>query len=103
MSLKSLDLFSSMAWQIVTNGAYRSIENRATVNSMKERLSIATIYNPKIDRHMGPAPSLITPQSPTLFRRIGVVDYFRGLLARELYEKSYLEVLRTEPLEAQNN
>ena len=98
-----IDLFSSMIWQMVTNGAYRSIEHRATVNSIKERLSIATFYNPKLDGDMGPAPSLVTPQSPALFKRIGVAAYYRGLMERELYGKSYLEVMRTETIAGQNN
>ena len=41
-----------MVWQIVTNGAYRSIEHRATVNSIKERLSVATFYSPKLNEDM---------------------------------------------------
>ncbi|XP_059624006.1 protein SRG1-like [Cornus florida] len=80
--------------EIVTNGAYRSIEHRATVNSVKERLSIATFYNPKYDGEMGPAPSLITPQTPEAFKRVAVADYFRGLFARELNGKSYLDAMR---------
>ena len=92
-----------MAWQIVTNAAYRSIEHRATVNSIKERLSVATFYSPKLNGDMGPAPSLVSPDSPSLFKRIGVADYFKGLFSRELHGKSYLEVLRTETGEAQNN
>ncbi|XP_048132571.1 protein SRG1-like [Rhodamnia argentea] len=80
--------------EIVTNGTYRSIEHRATVNSMKERLSIATFYSPKVEGEMGPAPSLITQDKPPLFKRIGVADYFKGLFSRELQGKSYLDIMR---------
>ena len=83
--------------------AYRSIEHRATVNSVQERLSIATIYSPKLEGDMGPAASLVTPYSPARFKRIGVADYFRGLFAREVYGKLYLDVLRIETEEAKNN
>ncbi|GMP72005.1 hypothetical protein CsSME_00030204 [Camellia sinensis var. sinensis] len=88
---------------IVTNGTYRSIEHRAVVNSSKERLSIATFYNPRLDREMGPAPSLITPQTPARFKRIRVQDYFTGLFAQELHGKSYLDVMRIENEESQNS
>ncbi|CAL5412432.1 unnamed protein product [Camellia sinensis] len=81
---------------IVTNGAYRSIEHRAVVNSSKERLSIATFYSPRLDGEMGPAPSLVTAQTPARFKRITVQDYFAGYLARELQGKSYLDVMRIE-------
>ncbi|KAJ0082916.1 hypothetical protein Patl1_10085 [Pistacia atlantica] len=80
--------------EIVTNGAYSSIEHRATVNSTKERLSIATFYSPNTNRDMGPAPSLITPENPALFKRISVADYYKGYFSRELQGKSYLDGLR---------
>ncbi len=85
-----------MVLQIVTNGTYRSIEHRATVNSTKERLSIATFLNPKLDGDLSPAPSLISPNTPALFKRIGVADYFKGLFSRELSGKSYLDVMRIQ-------
>ncbi|KAI4313624.1 hypothetical protein L6164_026587 [Bauhinia variegata] len=80
--------------EVVTNGTYPSIEHRATVNSEKERTSIATFYTPKMDGDMGPAPSLISAERPALFRRIGVEDFFKGFLSRELKGKSYLDSLR---------
>ncbi|KAF8008403.1 hypothetical protein BT93_K2169 [Corymbia citriodora subsp. variegata] len=83
--------------EIVTNGNYRSIEHRATVNSMKERLSVATFYSPNLEGEMGPTPSLITSGKPALFRRVGVADYFRGFYSRELQGKSYLDIMRTIP------
>ncbi|XP_060191256.1 oxoglutarate-dependent flavonoid 7-O-demethylase 1-like [Lycium barbarum] len=82
--------------EIVTNGAYRSIEHRAMVNNEKERLSIATFYNTKLDGQIGPAPSIISAKNPAKFRSIGAADYFRGLFARKLDKKSYLDVLRIE-------
>ncbi|GMJ07549.1 SENESCENCE-RELATED GENE 1, senescence-related gene 1 [Hibiscus trionum] len=80
--------------EIITNGIYKSIEHRATVNSDKERISVAAFCSPSLDGKMGPAPSLITPQTPPLFRRIGVADYFKGFYSRELRSKSYLDTLR---------
>ncbi|KAG8385355.1 hypothetical protein BUALT_Bualt03G0034500 [Buddleja alternifolia] len=58
--------------EIVTNGAYRSIEHRATVNTKKERLSIATFHSPNLDCDIGPAPSLVAPETPAKFRRTTV-------------------------------
>lgn len=80
--------------QIVTNGIYRSVEHRATVNSKKERLSIATFYSPNVEGDVGPAPSLVSPQTPPNFITISVADFFKGLFARKLDGKSYVDVLR---------
>ncbi|GMJ07550.1 SENESCENCE-RELATED GENE 1, senescence-related gene 1 [Hibiscus trionum] len=79
--------------EIVSNGIYQSVEHRATVNSVKERVSIAIFYNPNLDGDMGPAPSLITPQTPPLFNRLRVDDFYKGYLSRELRGKSYVDTL----------
>ncbi|MBA0868798.1 hypothetical protein Goshw_018923 [Gossypium schwendimanii] len=89
--------------EIVSNGVYPSIEHRATVNSVKERLSIVTVYSPRLDGELGPAPSLLSPQTPPLFKRIGVADYFKGLYTRELHGKSYVDYLRIQPHETNTN
>ncbi|KAL1164301.1 hypothetical protein V6Z11_A06G060600 [Gossypium hirsutum] len=83
--------------EIVSNGVYPSVENRAAVNSVKERLSIVTLYSPRLDGDMGPAPSLLSPQNPPLLKRIGVADYFKCLFTFELRGKSYVDVLRIQP------
>ncbi|RVW95250.1 Codeine O-demethylase [Vitis vinifera] len=89
--------------EIFSNGIYKSIEHRAVVNSVKERLSIATFYNPQMDAEIGPVPSLITPEFPALFRRVGVADYVKKLFSRELGGKSYLEALRIDGKEEGQN
>ncbi|XP_057422254.1 protein SRG1-like [Lotus japonicus] len=82
--------------EIVTNGIYKSIVHRATVNSGKERLSIATFYSPRHDAEIGPAASLVNEQTPARFKRIGLKEFLRNLFARKLDGKSYLDALRVE-------
>ncbi|KZV35789.1 hypothetical protein F511_39596 [Dorcoceras hygrometricum] len=81
--------------EIVTNGAFRSVEHRAVVNTKQERLSVVTFLSPKMEGDLGPAPSLVTAETPANFKRISVSDYFKGLFARELVGKSYLDSMRT--------
>ncbi|XP_027343295.1 uncharacterized protein LOC113855864 [Abrus precatorius] len=82
--------------EMITNGIYRSIEHRATVNSDKERLSIATFYSPSLESILGPVPSLVTPNTPAVFKRISVKEYSEGYLSRELRGKSYLDSMRIQ-------
>ncbi|KAK7260560.1 hypothetical protein RIF29_26709 [Crotalaria pallida] len=82
--------------EIMTNGIYRSIEHRTVVNSKKERLSIATFYNPGYEAVIGPAPSLVTPESPALYKTISVPDYYKGYLAKELRGKSFINSMRNQ-------
>ncbi|KAK7307018.1 hypothetical protein VNO77_39704 [Canavalia gladiata] len=82
--------------EILTNGIYRSIEHRATINSEKERISIATFHRSQMNKIIGPIPSLVTPERPTLFRQIVVGDYYKMFFSRELQGKSFLDVMRIQ-------
>ncbi|KAL9437988.1 hypothetical protein AB3S75_023787 [Citrus x aurantiifolia] len=82
--------------EIITNGKYRSIEHRVTVNSVQERLSIGTFYYTRYDGEVYPASSLISEKAPALFRRLTVEEYLSGRFAQELRGKSYLDVLRIQ-------
>ncbi|CAJ1957736.1 unnamed protein product [Sphenostylis stenocarpa] len=82
--------------EIITNGIYRSIEHRATVNSEKERLSLGTFYSPRHDVEIGPWKSLITEETPPQYKRIRVDQYFKEFFARKLEGKSYRDAMRME-------
>ncbi|KAM6552271.1 hypothetical protein CsatB_002079 [Cannabis sativa] len=82
--------------EIVSNGTYKSIEHRATVNSSKERLSVATFYSSKLDSELGPALSIIGPENPAIFRRVPIENYFKEFFARKLSGKSYLDFMKVE-------
>lgn len=60
----------------------------------QERISISTFYKARYEEH--PASSLISEETPALFRRVTVEEYLRGRFARVLREKSCLDVLRIQ-------
>ncbi|KAK7407471.1 hypothetical protein VNO78_09422 [Psophocarpus tetragonolobus] len=82
--------------EIMTNGIYRSIEHRGTVNSEMERISIAAFHSPRLNEVVGPAQSLITSERPATFNSISVVDFYKRYLSRELQGKSHIGVLRIQ-------
>ncbi|XP_010057211.2 protein SRG1 [Eucalyptus grandis] len=86
--------------EIMTNGIYQSIEHRAAVNAVKERVSIATFFSPRMDAEIGPMQSLIAPETPALFRRITVAEHLKGYLTSELQGKAYLDAMRIRHEEA---
>ncbi|KAI3865619.1 hypothetical protein MKW98_024471 [Papaver atlanticum] len=80
--------------EIMTTGIYRSVDHRAVVNSTKERLSIATFHDPKLESEIGPISSLVTPETPALFRRGRYEDILTENLSRKLVGKSFLDYMR---------
>ncbi|WVZ54987.1 hypothetical protein U9M48_005709 [Paspalum notatum var. saurae] len=53
--------------QIMSNGAYKSVEHRALANSGDDRLTIAFFCNPHGDLPIAPAPQLVGPESPAVY------------------------------------
>ncbi|GFY88681.1 2-oxoglutarate (2OG) and Fe(II)-dependent oxygenase superfamily protein [Actinidia rufa] len=87
---------ATYGFQIVSNGVYRSIEHRATVNLTKERLSIATFYSSDLDSELGPARSLVGPNKPPIFQRLPIEKYFKEFFSRKLNGKSYLDFMKIQ-------
>ncbi|KAI3962684.1 hypothetical protein MKW92_006113 [Papaver armeniacum] len=80
--------------EVMTNGIYRSINHRGVVNSTKERLSIATFHDPKLEAEIGPISSLITPDTPALFKRGRFEDLLKDNLSKKLDGKTFLDSMR---------
>ncbi|KAL1805722.1 hypothetical protein ACET3Z_028790 [Daucus carota] len=80
--------------EIITNGSYRSIEHRAICNLVQERISIATFLSPLMHREFGPAPSLLANGARPQFLRTTTENYYKGVYARKLGGKSYLDTVR---------
>ncbi|WCJ27310.1 2-oxoglutarate (2OG) and Fe(II)-dependent oxygenase superfamily protein [Euphorbia peplus] len=80
--------------EILSNGVYHSIEHKASVNSEKERISIAFFVNPRFDADVGPATSLISPFNPPIYRTIGMENYVKDFFTRKLKSKTYLEYMK---------
>ncbi|KAK2429923.1 protein SRG1 [Trifolium repens] len=83
-------------FEILTNGIYRSIEHRATVNLNKERISIAAFHRPQMSKVIGPTQSLVTSERPALFKTLTVQDYYKAFFSRQLQGKSCLDVMRIQ-------
>ncbi|KAK9714473.1 hypothetical protein RND81_06G096900 [Saponaria officinalis] len=79
--------------EILSNGIFKSVMHRAVVNASRERLSVATFYSPSLSKEIGPMSELITTEAPAKFRRITMVDYWKGLFSRPLDGKSYLDAM----------
>ncbi|KAL9257145.1 Codeine O-demethylase-like protein [Drosera capensis] len=75
--------------EVITNGTYRSIEHRVIVNSTEERLSVLSFHGMKLGGEVAPAPCLVTPESPPVFRTLSFVDYTERFFQQKLDGKSY--------------
>ncbi|KAL0698359.1 hypothetical protein Bca4012_054481 [Brassica carinata] len=80
--------------EIITNGAYRSLEHRGVVSSEKERLSVAAFHNLGMGKEVGPLRSLVERQKAAFFKSVTIEEYRKDLFSRKLDGKSHLDVMR---------
>ncbi|KAI3733803.1 hypothetical protein L6452_13259 [Arctium lappa] len=81
--------------EIMSNGEYRSIEHRVTINLEKERISIAAFHTPGLEVKIGPLPEIIKEKT-TKYKTIDVEDYLRLSISNKLDGKSLIEQMKIQ-------
>nr|XP_040254882.1 2-oxoglutarate-dependent dioxygenase 11-like [Aegilops tauschii subsp. strangulata] len=75
--------------EIMTNGKYKSIEHRVTINAHKERLSISAFHIPNYDGII--SPILGTTGEKMLYKTVKVEEYARLYFSNKLEGKRALD------------
>lgn len=76
----------------MTNGKYKSIEHRVTINAHIERLSISAFHNPKFDGVVSPVLSSTTEK--VLYKTVSVEDYIKHHMSNKLDGKKALDPMK---------
>ncbi|KAJ3679677.1 hypothetical protein LUZ60_017688 [Juncus effusus] len=79
--------------EILSNGIYKSIEHRATINTEKERISIAAFHSPDQNITLQPLPEIVGVGKVN-FKSISHKGFMRAFLDSNLDGKSQLDMLR---------
>uniref|UniRef100_A0A453AFX7 Fe2OG dioxygenase domain-containing protein n=2 Tax=Aegilops tauschii TaxID=37682 RepID=A0A453AFX7_AEGTS len=75
--------------EIMTNGKYKSIEHRVTINAHKERLSISAFQIPNYDGII--SPILETTEEKILYKTVKVEEYLGFYFSNKLEGKRALD------------
>jgi isopenicillin N synthase-like dioxygenase len=73
----------------MTNGRYKSIEHRVTINAHKERLSRSAFHLPKYDGIVSPV--LGSTEEKVLYKTMAVEEYARLYMSNKPDGKSNLD------------
>lgn len=80
--------------EVLTNGAYKSIEHRALVNRTKERLSLAAFFIAPWDLVMAPLPALLDDANPPRYGSIRYSDFLKQYFSKGPQGKTLVQALR---------
>ncbi|MFS8033191.1 putative oxidoreductase [Helianthus anomalus] len=64
-----------LCWQILSNGKYKSVYHRTTVNKEKTRMSWPMFLEPPPEFEVGPIPKLINQDNPSKFKTKKYKDF----------------------------
>ncbi|XP_017972816.1 PREDICTED: S-norcoclaurine synthase 1 [Theobroma cacao] len=79
--------------EIMSNGEYKSIEHRAVVNPVKERLSIAAFHSPNRSIEIGPLPDLVKAKEAK-YRTMSHEKFVKLTVSSKLDGKGLLEQMK---------
>ncbi|KDO38771.1 hypothetical protein CISIN_1g038292mg, partial [Citrus sinensis] len=97
--VEGLQIKKDGKWIHITPFPNAFVVNVGNVLETHWRLSIGTIYSVRYDGEMYPASNLVSENTPPLFKRVTVEEYFGNLCARKLRGKSHLDALRIEHIQ----
>lgn len=80
--------------EIMSNGRYKSVVHRATVNAEKRRISIASLHSFAMEKKVRPVPQLVDDQHPLAYGDISFKDFLDFLSRHAITKKGFIETVR---------
>ncbi|XP_068342279.1 probable 2-oxoglutarate-dependent dioxygenase SLC1 isoform X1 [Pyrus communis] len=77
--------------EIFSNGKYKSALHRVLVNSLKGRISVASLHTLPFTRSVGPSPKLINESNPRRYKDTNFASFLEYISSREPKWKNFLE------------
>ncbi|KAL5546002.1 hypothetical protein UlMin_005689 [Ulmus minor] len=77
--------------EIFSNGRYKSVLHRVLVNSMKARISVASLHSLPFMYRVSPSPKLINQSNPRRYKDTDFESFLEYISSREPKKKNFLE------------
>ncbi|KAF3679640.1 putative peroxisomal fatty acid beta-oxidation multifunctional protein AIM1-like [Capsicum annuum] len=77
--------------EIFSNGKYKSVLHRVLVNSLKSRISVASLHSLPFNSIIKPSPKLISEKNPILYRDTDFAAFLEYIKSCDSTNKSFLE------------
>lgn len=83
-----------LTWQIFSNGKYKSVLHRVRVNSMKARISVASLHSLPFQCKIGPSPTLIDESNPRRYKDTDFASFLEYITSPVPKTKNFLESMK---------
>ncbi|KAJ7961916.1 2-oxoglutarate (2OG) and Fe(II)-dependent oxygenase superfamily protein [Quillaja saponaria] len=83
--------------EVLSNGRYKSVIHRATVNAEKERFSLASLHSFALDRNVRPAPELVDKEHPYSYKGFSFSDFLDFISSNDIVKGRFIDTLKRKP------
>ena len=80
--------------EVMSNGQYKSVIHRATVNSEKKRFSIACLHSLALNKKMGPAEKLVDKEHPASYKEFSFKDFLEYISNNDIMGGRFIDTLK---------
>ncbi|KAF7147280.1 hypothetical protein RHSIM_Rhsim03G0034200 [Rhododendron simsii] len=81
--------------EVISNGRYKSVVHRATLNKDRTRISIASLHSLALDKKVGPAPELIDDEHPLAYNEGSFESFLDHISGNDARNKvRYIDMLK---------
>ncbi|KAK8516210.1 hypothetical protein V6N13_025717 [Hibiscus sabdariffa] len=82
-------------FEVLSNGVYKSVVHRATLNSERTRISIASLHSLGMDDKMGTAKEVVDEENPKRYKESSFRDFLDFLATDDIaHGKRFIDTLR---------
>jgi len=82
-------------FEVLSNGFYKSVVHRATLNKDKTRISITALFSLGLDDKMETAQELVDDEHPKMYRESSFRDFLNFLASNDIAEgNNFIDMLK---------
>ncbi|KAI3693842.1 hypothetical protein L1987_76796 [Smallanthus sonchifolius] len=80
--------------EVTSNGRYKSIPQRATLNVQRKRFSVASLHSMHLNKKVGPAQELVDEHHPVAYKEGSFGEFLDYISVKSLTEGKYIDMLK---------
>ena len=80
--------------EVMSNGIYRSVVHRVTVNKDVNRLSFASLHSLPMNKKISPAPQLVNEDKPAAYGDFSFNDFLEYISRNDLTKQRFIDTVK---------
>ena len=80
--------------EVMSNGVYKSVVHRVTVNKDVNRLSFASLHSLPMNKKISPAPQLVNEEKPAAYGDFSFNDFLEYISRNDLTKQRFIDTVK---------